>query len=404
MPKSKIPDLKQNFSKATAISQQQQEISRLRQELEQMRSQTSDRKEEALIRLREELKNHSGEQMVSLEQMRPSRQARQTFPIAVISKRAESLRRLGQLNPIILVPSKDESGIFDIEDGELRWRGAKLNLEQKNIEEWKYLRAVIAPPPVDDVELHKRSLIHHLHREDLNSLDRIEAIITHIEQEVNLNLSTEEITAENGDRHLASKTKIKKIIRNLDYRLKTNPAQRNKLEELFAASQENQRETLKKFDLSDLQIEVLLVLLELQQNVRSLATNDLPMLTLPIDLKDAIRQSNLPCHQARVIAKISADKLNSSDSNAQELRANAIEQVINNNLSLKKTRELVTAILSQYGAESQEKSRSLRVGEVDKILNQVKIAKLTSKELNLLRASLVAKLNEIETYTNELNS
>lgn len=235
MPRPKIPSLKQNFSKATAISQQQKEIERLRAELEQLRSQTSDNREEGLVKLREGLKNYSGEQMVAIEKMRPSRQARQTFTAGAVSKRAESLRRLGQLNPVILVPSKDEPDCFDIEDGELRWRGANLNVKEKGLDDWKYLRAVIAPPPIDDRELHKRSLIHHLHREDLNPLDRIEAIISQIEREVNLDIAPEEIEAADGDREAVAQTKIKKIIRNFDYRFKTNPTEKNKIEELLSS-------------------------------------------------------------------------------------------------------------------------------------------------------------------------
>lgn len=399
MPKPKIPSLKQNFDKATAISQQQKEIARLRQEVEKLRSIESDKKEEGLVQLREELKNYSGEQMVMIDLMRPSRQARQTFTAAAIAKRAESLRRLGQLNPVILVPSKDEPGYFDIEDGELRWRGANLNVTEKGLEDWKYLRAVIAPPPIDDRELHKRSLIHHLHREDLNPLDRIEAIISQIEREVNLDIAPEEIEAADGDREAVAQTKIKKIIRNFDYRFKTNPTEKNKIEELLSADAISQRQTLERLGFSEIQVQVLLVLLELQQNIRSIATNDLPMLNLPVDLKQAIRQQELPCHQAKAIALISADKLNITQEEAQKLRAEAILVVIDRNLSLKKTRELVEQILAENGAGSKEKSKAVKVSEVDKMLKKVKIANLTAKELNKLRESLIAKLNEIENYS-----
>ena len=337
--------------------------------------------------------------MVAIEKMRPSRQARQTFTAGAVSKRAESLRRLGQLNPVILVPSKDEPDCFDIEDGELRWRGANLNVKEKGLDDWKYLRAVIAPPPIDDRELHKRSLIHHLHREDLNPLDRIEAIISQIEREVNLDIAPEEIEAADGDREAVAQTKIKKIIRNFDYRFKTNPTEKNKIEELLSADAISQRQTLERLGFSEIQVQVLLVLLELQQNIRSIATNDLPMLNLPVDLKQAIRQQELPCHQAKAIALISADKLNITQEEAQKLRAEAISIVIDRNLSLKKTRELVEQILAENGAGSKEKSKAVKVSEVDKMLKKVKIAKLTAKELNKLRESLIAKLNEIENYS-----
>jgi len=309
------------------------------------------------------------------------------------------LRRLGQLNPVILVPSKDEPDCFEIEDGELRWRGANLNVTQKGLEDWKYLRAVIAPPPNDERELHKRSLIHHLHREDLNPLDRIEAIISQIEQQVNLDISPEEIEAADNDRSIAAQIKIKKIIRNLDYRLKTNPTEKDRIEQLLSADATSQRQTLEELGFSEVQLGVLLVLLELQQNIRSIATNDLPMLALPDDLKQAIRQQELPCHQAKAIAKISANRLNIPDEVAQKLRAEAISVAIERNLSLKNTRDLVEKILAENGAASIEKSKPVKVSEVDKMLKKVKIAKLKPKELSKLRASLIAKLNEIENYS-----
>lgn len=55
--------------------------------------------------------------------------------------------------------------------------------------------------------------------------------------------------------------------------------------------------------------------------------------------------------------------------------------------------------MAENGAGSKEKSKAVKVSEVDKMLKKVKIAKLTAKELNKLRESLIAKLNEIENYS-----
>ncbi|NJQ96948.1 MAG: ParB N-terminal domain-containing protein [Hydrococcus sp. CSU_1_8] len=152
--------------------------------------------EEQLKKFCQELKRQSGEHLIPLEQMRPSAQPRQTFTQSAIRKRAESLRRHGQKNPVILVPILGEDNLFEIEDGELRYRGAQL-LVNEGLEKWKYLNSVIAPPPQDALELHKRSLIHHLHQEGLNPLDRIEAIVKEILTEISFQLTAQEVKDSN---------------------------------------------------------------------------------------------------------------------------------------------------------------------------------------------------------------
>lgn len=401
MAKAKIPNLNERFSRAAVINNQEQEIQRLTEQLEQLRSENKDNREETLAKFRDELKNYSGEKKIAIARMRPSKQARQTFSKSAIYKRAESLKRLGQLNPIILVPSKDKPDYFDIEDGELRWRAANLIVENEALETWKCLRAVIVPPPVDERELHKRSLIHHLHQEDLNALDRIEAIISQIYQEVEIEISFEEIEAAQSNRFIAGKTKIKKIIRNLDYLLKNNPTIKNKVENLLLANVNEQRETLEQLDFSTVQVKVLLILLELQQNICSLAANDLPMLSLPDDLKEAIRLKELPCPHARAISKISSTKFALSEERAVKLRLEAVTFVVENNLSLKNTRNFIDRLLQENNLGSKIKSRKFKVKELNKAIEKVKISELSSKDRKELRSTLIAKLNELEVYSQQ---
>ncbi len=203
MSKRTAFSLASTFSGATATVKQQEELKRLRNELEQLRAEKSEQTEEVLEALRQELKSYSGEQQIPLKSMRPSRQARQTFTKSAIRKRAESLKQHGQRTPIILVPVVGEEGSFKIEDGELRWRAASLLVEE-GLAEWETLKAVIAPPPQDATELHKRSLVHNLHREDLNPLDRMEAIVEQIHSTVDLELLPEEIEECEGNEDQAA--------------------------------------------------------------------------------------------------------------------------------------------------------------------------------------------------------
>jgi ParB family transcriptional regulator, chromosome partitioning protein len=395
MTKRTAFSLTSTFSEATATLQQQQELNRLRKELEKLRAEQENQREEAISAFREELKNYSGEQLIFIEAMRPTRQARQTIPLSVVRKRAESLKRLGQLNPVILVPVVGEIGVFSIEDGELRWRAAKL-LVDAGLEDWKTLRAVIAPPPIDEVDLHKRSLIHNLHREDLNPLDRIEAIINYINSTINLELESQELEEARNDHQQAIVFKLRKIIRNLDYRFKKNQQERAEFLRLLEASSEEQRLVVEQLDVSVLSKQVLLVFLELQLNLCSVAANDLPMLTLPFDLKQAIRISELPCRQALVLAKLTQDKLGCSEVEAVQLRFEVTEQVVARTLSLTNTRKLVEQILEKQGTNHQIIAKKVRVAQVKAMLSQVSLQDLNKEDLKSLRSTLVEKLHELE--------
>lgn len=393
MGQRKAFSLTSAFSGATATVQQQEELKKLRFELERIKTENNQLKERDLKRLREELAKHSGEQLIDLDKLRPSVQARQTFSSSAIRRRAESLKRYGQKNPIIVVARSD--GLFEIEDGELRWRAAKL-LVGEGLSIWKQLKAVLAPPPQEEEDLHQRSLIHHLHKEDLNPLDRIEAIIKHISQKVELELSSEDLLASNGDLQLAQEQKIKRIIRNLDYRFKKNSSDRAKFNKLIEESREQQYKQIQSFNLPTLPEKILLVLVELQVNISSLAANDLPMLSLSPDLKKSIREKGLPCHHALAIAKLSSAQLKASESLALQKRQEVTQQVISDSLSLKATRELIRQILAEYGQNQQSLTHKNLLTQLNTLLEQISLSGLKQKELVSLQNTLKSKMKEVE--------
>ncbi len=83
--------------------------------------------------------------------------------IAMIDSMSRSLEKDGQLEPIILI-ERENLVIFD---GERRWRSAKAL-------GWKSLQVVMISEPT---ALHRKALLTSLHREDLNPLDKAEAIV-----------------------------------------------------------------------------------------------------------------------------------------------------------------------------------------------------------------------------------
>jgi ParB family chromosome partitioning protein len=97
-------------------------------------------------------------------------QPRQTFPQLVIQERAESLRRQGQKNPIVLIPQLD--GRYKLFDGELRWRSAPLAGMRK-------LKAVFLPKEEapDEVVVFEGQIVSSIHSEKLHDLDLAAALI-----------------------------------------------------------------------------------------------------------------------------------------------------------------------------------------------------------------------------------
>ncbi|WP_258005745.1 ParB/RepB/Spo0J family partition protein [Cylindrospermopsis raciborskii] len=167
MTTRKSPDLTNYFSGAKQsqqLSEAEAEIQRLKAEIEELRSQGSSELEKQLQTLRAQLQSQSGIQYIPLEKIQANpEQPRQTFLSESIESMSRSLVSDGQLEPIILI-QREHLVIFD---GERRWRSAK-HLG------WQNLQAVIIPEPD---ALHRKALITSLHREDLNPLDKAEAIV-----------------------------------------------------------------------------------------------------------------------------------------------------------------------------------------------------------------------------------
>lgn len=106
-------------------------------------------------------------------------QARTDFPPESIEELAASLRRDGQLQPILVRPrrastSGEQAGAeagqqeFEIVMGERRWRAARsIGLNQ--------IRATVRD--IDDAEMLRLSLVENIQREDLNVVDRARTLL-----------------------------------------------------------------------------------------------------------------------------------------------------------------------------------------------------------------------------------
>lgn len=332
MTTRKSPDLTNYFSGAKQsqqLSEAEAEIQRLKAEIEELRSQGSSELETQLQTLRAQLQSQSGIQSISLEKIQANpEQPRQTFLSESIESMSRSLVSDGQLEPIILI-QREHLVIFD---GERRWRSAK-NLG------WENLQAVIIPEPD---ALHRKALITSLHREDLNPLDKAEAIVR--ELAINTGLEPQDIP-----RILST------VVRRLNAQKRMNS-----VVGLITVTPEEQQQGLAILDLDEREAAIFTVLLDLQLNPASIDANIFPMLTLAEALKAAIRSSGLKGVHAIALQKLSAKNLGVPELEAEEIRINITQKVLAEKLSVQKTRQLVTDAIASQSTDAEKIEKQVK--------------------------------------------
>jgi ParB family transcriptional regulator, chromosome partitioning protein len=367
----KAPNITSYFSgaqQAQQLSAAETEIQSLRTEIDRLRASGVTELEAQLTELRSQLQSQSGIIAVPIDRIYPNpEQPRRTFLAESIESMSRSLATDGQLEPIILV-QREQLVLFD---GERRWRSAKAL-------GWETLQAVIVPEPTD---LHRKALLTSLHREDLNPLDKAEAIVREISSTANLDSST-----------------IPRILSTTIRRL-NNQGRMGQISELAATTQQ-QSEQLAALGLDEREKAILELLLELQLNPASVDANIFPMLSLPADLKTAIREAGLKGVHALALQKLSAKNLGVSEAKAKTLRVKTTAQVLNEKLSAAQTRKLVGEVLAaQATAFPAEPKKARQVSTATRALQKLVpelLADLDSEQLLQLQSVLLQKLAEIE--------
>jgi ParB family transcriptional regulator, chromosome partitioning protein len=315
---SRIPSLKNRFDPTVQITQQAKQITDLQAEIEQLRQSQSPELEPQMALFRDQLKQDGGEVEVPIDRIDPNpAQPRQTIPASSIQAMARTLDKDGQITPIILVPNGPRYLIWD---GQRRWEGARQLT-------WEKIRAVLAPMPEN---LHRKSLLTFIHHEDLNPLDKAEAIVKEIADSASL--EPESIL-----------TVLSTVLRRLDRQQKAS-----QLTALIDRPASEQHLGLNQLELSPEEFSILEVLLDLGLNPGSVKANLLSMLTLPLDLKEAIRHQGLKAAHALALAGLNRKTLNTSDRQANQERMDATQQVTSQAMTVAQTRELVAKIKAKY--------------------------------------------------------
>jgi len=371
MTARKATDLTNYFSAAKQsqqLSEAEEELQQLRAEIEELRSDGAAELEEQLAALRSQLQSQSGILSISIEQIEPNpEQPRQTFLPESIESMSRSLAEDGQLQPIILI-QRENLVLFD---GERRWRSAKAL-------GWQNLQAVIIPEPAS---LHRKALLTSLHREDLNPLDKAEAIVREL--------------ANNTDLEPLDIPRIlSTVVRRLNAQKKMNS-----VVELMTAENAEQQSGLVALGLSDSEQAVLGLLLDLQLNPASIDANVFPMLSLASDLKIAIR-SGLKGVHAMALQKLSPKNLGVTEEQAQSIRVTTTQKVMTEKLSASATRKLVGEVVATHAqSSSTSEAKTKPVSQSCRRLQKLSLESLKKAERTQLiefQEVLRQKLAEIE--------
>ncbi len=221
----------------------------------------------------------------------PPRQPRRYFDPQKQASLVESIREHGILQPLIVRPSPQEKGKYELVAGERRYRaGMTLELEI----------APVIVRPLTDEQACLFALLENLQREDLNPVEETEAIVQLLESK--LQISVEQITnllssAANKDRQ-----SVNNVIHSEQWQ---------ELEAIFTA--------LGKF------------------TPNSFRVNRLPLLKLPETILNSLREGKIEYTKAKAITQVKNEGK----------REDLLQQAIKENLSLSQIKERIINFNSQ---------------------------------------------------------
>ncbi|WP_341532357.1 ParB/RepB/Spo0J family partition protein (plasmid) [Nostoc sp. UHCC 0302] len=242
----------------------------------------------------------------------PATQPRRYFDPEALKQLTESIRQHGILQPLLVRPVDD--GKHEVVAGERRYRAAQ-ELVLKEVP--------VVIKELDDNAAFQLALIENLLREDLNPVEETEGILQLLA--LKLGRSVEDIPP---------------LLRRLQHERKeaanssNNVIGKEEMEEQQGSSAEN----------PDLKIvESVFDSLGLM-TWESFANNRLPLLNLPVDILDALRDGSIEYTKAKAIAQI--PQLNE--------RVEFLEQAIANNWSLSEIRQRISEKKAAASTENTE--------------------------------------------------
>ena len=334
---------------------------------------------EEVQQLTTELGNRSGKHKVSLDKVDLDiNQPRETITDSMVTERANSLRRHGQLTPIIVIPQMD--GRYLLFEGELRTRAARSL-------GWTELEAVFLaledlPSPE---ETFRGQVVTSIHSQRLHDLDIAKALIR---------LATSEYPNMKGQESIIPNflnTPIRRMQRDnvlsqlADIRIADAEIQKLWVEGVgFKAMEERQ---------------IFELILGLQLNPVTVNTNIFPLLKLTDDLKEAIQTLGLESSKSRELNRLNPNNLKLDELKATKIRKKLTQQVIEQRLSLAEVKAKVNQLIQQHNPK--QKSQKATVSEqLIEVLKGTDCSLDSANDLTKLLSILNSKVLEIENLIN----
>jgi ParB family transcriptional regulator, chromosome partitioning protein len=260
--------------------------------------------------------NNSVPSSVPLTQIKlPSSQPRRYFDPDKLEELSRSIKQFGILEPLLIRPLAD--GGYELVAGERRLKAAQLAL---------LTEVPVVIRDMDDDITRQVRLVENLQREDLNPIEETEGILELLV--LRLEISTSETI---------------KLLQKMDNEAKgkitlnvTGSPQALIIEGLFDAL------GTMKWD--------------------SFVRNRLPLLNLPPDVLDILRQGKIEYTKARAVATVKD----------AEQRASILDAAITQDLSLSEIKELITSIRPKEKGSAKESQKS-EYKELSKQLSTSKI-------------------------------
>lgn len=241
----------------------------------------------------------------------PKHQPRRYFDPEKLAQLTQSVKEHGILEPLLVRPSGTS---YELIAGERRYRAAQaVGLQE----------VPVVVREFDDRQALQVALIENLQRDDLNPIEETEGILQLLA--IDLNVTTEEVVSVLNQAANAKKRGQEltdNVIRQLEV-----------IESLL--------NTVGRF------------------SGESFRVNRLPLLNLPEDVLEALRQGKIEFTKARVIARLKD----------QEQRSELLKQAISQKLSLNEIKVAIQEITPE-SESSSEKMMAERLGEISKRLRK----------------------------------
>jgi ParB family chromosome partitioning protein len=254
-------------------------------------------------------------QMVKIESISlPASQPRRYFDPQKLDQLTQSVKAHGILENLLVRPLKDKEGSYELVAGERRYRAAKT--------------AGLTEVPVTIRELSDEAalsiaLVENLQREDLNPVEETEGIVTLLG--IELKKSPEAVISL---LHRMDNERKNKVTHNV-----MGNGETQKIQEVFES---------------------------LGQNWKSFVTNRLPLLKLPDEILEVLRQGKIEYTKAKAIALIKDE----------QQRKNLLEEAVSENLSLVQIKEKIKALSTKNDSSP---SPSTQLNTITRRLNQSKL-------------------------------